>query len=178
MGSTATTPPSPPSDAAFAAAVKTLDKPLPHQQQQQEQHSSSSSKKLWQQHLQEVDQETQGWRCYELARLLREQCSEETLLLLHLREQQPAAAAAGDARDAGGDRLCERVVEGLRECREEIYKELGSITPPAMRPIPPLVNRPHWLKEPAWFEQLQQQQRQQQQLSTETGGAEAAGSAA
>ncbi|KAL8444690.1 hypothetical protein Emed_006097 [Eimeria media] len=141
--------------------------------------SSKSSKKLWQQHLQQVDQETQGWRCYELARLLREQCSEETLLLLHLREQQPsttAAAAAGDSGDAGGDRLCERVVEGIRECREEIYRELGSITPPAMMPIPPLVNRPHWLKDPAWFEELQQQR--QQQLSTTAGAAEAAASAA
>ncbi|KAL8426145.1 hypothetical protein Efla_006793 [Eimeria flavescens] len=136
--------------------------------------NTSSSKRLWQQHLQQADAETHGWRCYELSKLLREQCSEDTLLLLHLRDQQqPAAAAAAADLEAaaavaaadsgdGGDRFCARVLEGLRECREEIYKELGSSIPPAMRPLPSLLNKPHWLKEPAWYQQLQQQQQQQQ----------------
>ena len=136
--------------------------------------SSRKSSKLWQQHMQQVDEETQGWRCYEIAKLLREQCHEETLLLLHLQEQTAAAAAARKGQETppaaeaaaekeGEDKLCRRVLEGLRECREEIYKEIETLTPPAMLPLPSIVNRPTWLKEPLWYRQLEQQQQHQLQ---------------
>lgn len=148
--------------------------------------SSDRSNKLWQQHLQETDKETQGWRCYELAKLLREQCHDDTLLLLHLQQEEAedaaatkkgeqssqgaarapdgaaaTAAAAEETSYGGGDRLCQRVVEGLKQCREELYKDIEAFTPPAMLPLPTIVNKPPWLKEPPWFQHLQQQQKQQ-----------------
>ncbi|XP_026191595.1 uncharacterized protein LOC113146944 [Cyclospora cayetanensis] len=132
----------------------------------QESRSSRRSSQLWQEHMQQADKETNGWRCYELAKLLREQCHDETLLLLHLQDKSAAAVAAeqkGEAacatgRGEGEDKFCRRVLQGLKECKERLYEEIGDRIPPAMQPLPPVDNRPRWLVDPQWLQQQQQQQ--------------------
>eukprot|EP00922_Rhytidocystis_sp_ex-Travisia-forbesii_P069329 GHVS01103444.1.p1 GENE.GHVS01103444.1~~GHVS01103444.1.p1 ORF type:complete len:156 (-),score=19.44 GHVS01103444.1:265-732(-) len=85
--------------------------------------------------LEETDlsrRETDDWRCYNMARQYREECS-------HL-----------DFSVLPSNDLCISVENALRDCRKSLLKYITVDKTPAMQPMPPLRNKPDWLNEPEW----------------------------
>ncbi|SBT80829.1 conserved Plasmodium protein, unknown function, partial [Plasmodium malariae] len=52
--------------------------------------------------------------------------------------------------------ICQNLLFELEDCRNELYKHIKEDTP-AMKNIPYIINKPSWLRDPRWFQNLQNQ---------------------
>lgn len=115
------------------------------------------SRQLWEEHLRKVDSETDGWRCYSVARLFREQCRHAAPATTHDADGPSAPSNSSSdeltsrIEEGDGDAFCGRVWQAMVQCSEQLYATVADRDLPAMRPSVALVNRPHWLKEPEWL---------------------------
>lgn len=49
--------------------------------------------------------------------------------------------------------ICRKLQNELELCRDDLYKYIKNDTP-AMKSIPYIVNKPGWIKEPSWFQNI------------------------
>ncbi|EWC75451.1 hypothetical protein C923_03858 [Plasmodium falciparum UGT5.1] len=54
--------------------------------------------------------------------------------------------------------ICEKLHIQLEKCRNKLYEYIKEDTP-AMKNIPYIINKPTWMKEPLWFENIKKMKR-------------------
>ncbi|SOV16275.1 conserved Plasmodium protein, unknown function [Plasmodium gaboni] len=79
--------------------------------------------------------ENDDWSCYNSAKQYRYECA-------YLNEEQ-----------INDFEICEKLHIQLENCRNKLYEYIKEDTP-AMKNIPYIINKPTWMKEPLWFENI------------------------
>ncbi|CRG97709.1 conserved Plasmodium protein, unknown function [Plasmodium gallinaceum] len=80
--------------------------------------------------------ENEDWHCYNVAKQYRYECA-------YLNEEEMEQL-----------QLCKKLDLKLENCRNKLYDYIKEDTP-AMKNIPHIINKPIWLKDPVWFQNLQ-----------------------
>ncbi|CAD2113640.1 conserved Plasmodium protein, unknown function [Plasmodium vinckei] len=78
--------------------------------------------------------ENDDWKCYNVAKQYRYECA----YLIEEMEQVD---------------ICQKLQNELEVCRDDLHKYIKEDTP-AMKSIPHIINKPGWIKEPSWFQNI------------------------
>ncbi|GAW83522.1 hypothetical protein, conserved [Plasmodium gonderi] len=85
--------------------------------------------------------ENSDWSCYNSAKQYHYECA-------YLNEEETQQLD-----------ICQKLTIELENCRNDLHKFINEDTPPAMKKIPYIINKPKWLRDPIWFQNMQNQKK-------------------